>query len=95
MSRGATGKVVLDVADSSQLPHMRPTSFRDSSADRNRARTLQRRSDMLQRRMPGLIERYLERLPFARGRPVVTLNEGSTPLVHAPRLSDRVERRCG
>jgi threonine synthase len=40
--------------------------------------------------MPGLIERYLERLPFAQDDPVVTLNEGSTPLVHAPRLSERV-----
>jgi threonine synthase len=40
--------------------------------------------------MPGLIERYLERLPFSDADPVVTLNEGSTPLVHAPRLSDRV-----
>src|ERR1700722_15494140 len=39
--------------------------------------------------MPGLIERYLERLPFSDADPVVTLNEGSTPLVHAPRLSDR------
>ena len=29
----------------------------------------------------GLIERYRERLPFAPGDPVVTLGEGSTPLV--------------
>jgi len=40
--------------------------------------------------MPGLIERYLDRLPFSDADPVVTLNEGSTPLVYAPRLSDRV-----
>ncbi|HEY2654866.1 MAG TPA: threonine synthase [Solirubrobacteraceae bacterium] len=40
--------------------------------------------------MPGLIERYLEFLPFSGADPVVTLNEGSTPLVHAPRLSERV-----
>ena len=38
----------------------------------------------------GLIERYRERLPFAAGDPVVSLSEGSTPLVHAPRLSERV-----
>ena len=38
----------------------------------------------------GLIERYRERLPFADGDPVVSLNEGSTPLVYAPRLSERV-----
>lgn len=40
--------------------------------------------------MPGLIERYRERLPFAAGDPVVTLGEGSTPLVHAPRVSERL-----
>ncbi len=40
--------------------------------------------------MPGLIERYRERLPFADDDPVVTLGEGSTPLVHAPHLSERV-----
>ena len=40
--------------------------------------------------MPGLIERYRDRLPFADGDPVVTLGEGSTPVVHAPSLSERV-----
>ncbi|HVW18799.1 MAG TPA: threonine synthase [Solirubrobacteraceae bacterium] len=40
--------------------------------------------------MAGLIERYRERLPFAPGDPVVSLQEGSTPLVPAPRLSERV-----
>jgi threonine synthase len=39
--------------------------------------------------MPGLIERYRDRLPFAPEDPVVSLNEGSTPLVLAPRLSER------
>ncbi|HYF25539.1 MAG TPA: threonine synthase [Baekduia sp.] len=39
---------------------------------------------------PGLIDRYRDRLPFGPDDPVVTLNEGSTPLVHAPRLSARV-----
>jgi len=37
----------------------------------------------------GLIERYRERLPFAPGDPVVSLGEGSTPLVPAPRISQR------
>src|SRR2546421_995069 len=41
--------------------------------------------------MPGLIERYRDRLPFAPEDPVVSLNEGSTPLVLAPRLSERVD----
>src|ERR1700745_2224408 len=40
--------------------------------------------------MPGLIERYRERLPFTPDDPVVSLGEGSTPLVLAPRLSERV-----
>src|ERR671927_1328659 len=40
--------------------------------------------------MAGLIERYRDRLPFAPGDPVVSLLEGSTPLVPAPRLSERV-----
>jgi threonine synthase len=39
---------------------------------------------------PGLIERYRERLPFADGDAVVSLGEGSTPLVLAPALSERV-----
>ncbi len=38
----------------------------------------------------GLIERFRDRLPFAPGDPVVSLAEGSTPLVHAGRLSERV-----
>jgi threonine synthase len=38
----------------------------------------------------GLIERYRERLPFAPTDPVVTLGEGSTPLVLAERLSEAV-----
>ncbi|MBO0767650.1 MAG: threonine synthase [Solirubrobacterales bacterium] len=45
---------------------------------------------MLRRPMPGLIERYRQYLPFAEGDPVVSLEEGGTPLVPAPRLSARV-----
>jgi len=40
--------------------------------------------------MPGLIDRYRQRLPFAESDPVVSLGEGSTPLVLAPTLSERV-----
>jgi threonine synthase len=40
--------------------------------------------------MPGLIERYRDRLPFAADDPVVSLQEGSTPLVPAPALGERV-----
>ena len=41
-----------------------------------------------------LIERYRERLSLEPGDPVVTLNEGSTPLVEAPRLSERIGARA-
>jgi threonine synthase len=39
--------------------------------------------------MAGVIERYRERLPFAAQDPIVSLEEGGTPLVLAPRLSER------
>jgi len=35
----------------------------------------------------GVISRYREYLPVGPGTPVVSLNEGSTPLVHSPKLS--------
>jgi len=38
----------------------------------------------------GLIERFRSRLPFADGDPVVSMGEGSTPLVPAPFVSERV-----
>jgi len=38
----------------------------------------------------GLIEEYRDRLPVTGSTPVVTLLEGATPLLHAPRLSERV-----
>jgi threonine synthase len=38
----------------------------------------------------ALIERFRDRLPFAAGDPVVSLGEGSTPLVLAERVSERV-----
>jgi threonine synthase len=41
--------------------------------------------------MPGIIERYRERLPFADGDPVVSLQEGSTPLILAERLSEKAD----
>jgi threonine synthase len=41
--------------------------------------------------MPApLIERWRDSLPLEDGDPVITLNEGSTPLIHSPRLSERV-----
>jgi threonine synthase len=40
-----------------------------------------------------LIERYRDSLPLEPGDPVVTLHEGSTPLVEAPVISERVGAR--
>jgi threonine synthase len=42
----------------------------------------------------GLIDRYRDRLSLEPGDPVVTLNEGSTPLIEAPRLSERIGSRA-
>jgi threonine synthase len=44
--------------------------------------------------VPGLIDRYRERLSLEPGDPVVTINEGSTPLIEAPRLSERIGARA-
>jgi threonine synthase len=41
-----------------------------------------------------LIERYRDRLPLEDGDPVVSLNEGSTPLIEAERLSERLGVRA-
>jgi len=42
--------------------------------------------------MPGLIERYRDRLPFGPGDPVVSMGEGSTPLVRADHISELAGR---
>lgn len=39
---------------------------------------------------PGLIHRFIDRLPFEADDPIVTLQEGSTPLVLAERVSEIV-----
>jgi threonine synthase len=44
--------------------------------------------------MTALIERYRERLSLEPGDPVVSLQEGSTPLIEAPRLSERIGARA-
>lgn len=38
----------------------------------------------------GLIRRFRQRLPVSRRTPIVSLNEGDTPLVPAPRLAKRL-----
>ena len=44
---------------------------------------------------PGVIEAYRSWLPFGADAPVVTLNEGNTPLIHAPRLAEEIAPRAG
>jgi threonine synthase len=41
-------------------------------------------------RWPGLIEHYRRFLPVDDNTPVVTLNEGNTPLIDAPQIAERV-----
>ena len=42
----------------------------------------------------GVIARYSDYLPVTGATPVVSLNEGSTPLIHSPKLSAKVGRGC-
>src|SRR3984957_10942998 len=42
----------------------------------------------------GVIERYREYLPVTEATPIVSLSEGSTPLIYSPRLSAMVGRDC-
>src|ERR1700735_1848396 len=42
----------------------------------------------------GVIERYREYLPVTDATPLVSLSEGSTPLIFSPRLSALVGRGC-
>jgi threonine synthase len=39
----------------------------------------------------GVINRFRQYLPVSEATPIVSLNEGSTPLIHSPRLSERAE----
>jgi threonine synthase len=40
--------------------------------------------------MASLVEKYRDRLPVGARTPIVSLGEGSTPLLHAPRISRRL-----
>src|SRR3989454_9976423 len=43
------------------------------------------------RAWPGVIERYREFLPVSAKTPIVTLHEGNTPLIPAPRLAEATD----
>ncbi len=40
---------------------------------------------------PGIIERFRPFLPVSASTPVVTLHEGNTPLIAAPRLAEATD----
>ena len=42
----------------------------------------------------GLIHAYRDRLPVTEKTPVITLHEGNTPLIHAPRLAEKIAPDC-
>lgn len=42
----------------------------------------------------GVIDRYRKYLPIAKKTPVISLNEGDTPLIHAPHLSNLLGNSC-
>src|SRR5688572_9480335 len=42
----------------------------------------------------GVLSRWREFLPVTDATPFISLNEGSTPLIHSRKLSDRVGRGC-
>ena len=42
----------------------------------------------------GVMARWREFLPITDATPFISLNEGSTPLIHSPKLSARVGRGC-
>ena len=41
-----------------------------------------------------MIEHYRKFLPVSPATPIISLGEGDTPLIHSPRLSERVGRGC-
>ena len=41
----------------------------------------------------GLIHRWMDRLPFEQGDPIISLGEGDTPLIYACEISERVGAR--
>jgi threonine synthase len=45
-------------------------------------------------RRTGVIDRYRDLLPVTGQTPVITLNEGSTPLIESPKLAEHLGRGC-
>src|SRR5690349_17842466 len=45
-------------------------------------------------RWNGVIDRYAEYLPVSEATPIVTLNEGNTPLVRVPNFVEAIGGKC-
>ena len=60
-----------------------------SSLNLPHSQTLSKRSQTYQG-WPGLIEAYRQYLPVSESTPVVTLQEGNTPLIPAPAIAQRI-----
>jgi threonine synthase len=56
-------------------------------------RCQQVQNESKKRRGRGVIARYRKFLPVGEGIPIITLGEGSTPLIEAPKLSTRIGAR--
>ena len=52
--------------------------------------TTQRLDDPTTHHYRGIIERYRSRLPVSESTPIITLLEGNTPLIPAPRLAEAI-----
>ena len=52
------------------------------------------KSQITSHKYGGVIERYREYLPVTQKTPVVTLLEGSTPLIYAGYLSKLASKSC-
>ncbi len=52
--------------------------------------TTQRPNDQTTPSYHGVIDRYRDRLPVSDSTPVITLHEGNTPLIPAPRLAEAI-----
>jgi threonine synthase len=44
---------------------------------------------------PGVIKHYRELLPFSGDETIISLNEGNTPLIEAPRLAEKIAPNAG
>ena len=66
----------------------------DNRADLLRIEMLMDATRSKLKRGRGVIEQYREYLPVSESTPIVSLDEGDTPLIYSSRLSKRIGRGC-